>query len=275
MVRRAQDRDLWGAEGTWCVTLSGVFDVADREALRARLVQFAEADGRVSAAASLGSAARGELDRWSDIDLALRLVPGSEADVVADGWTSYVAETEQVVDHLDVRASGALYRVLLLASSLQVDLSFWPHDQPLADGAPVAVLFGEVPVAPAEPADEPDTARSGVRMGWLYALHARSALGRGRCWQALWMLESIRNVVVGLYCRRLDLPPSEGRGVDRLPPALLDGLARSHPSSVQPDQLWATFAILVGLLLEEAERHTVQVSDDLARVIVELARRAR
>ena len=257
------------------MTLSGVFSVADREALRARLVRFAEADERVSAAASLGSAARGELDRWSDIDLALRLVPGAEADAVADAWTSYVMQAEQVVDNLDIRASGALYRVLLLASSLQVDLSFWPHDQALAGGAPVEVLFGEVPVAPTEPAHGPDESRSAVRMGWLYALHVRAALGRGRWWQASWMLESFRDVVVALYCRRFDLPASEGRGVDRLPAALLDGLAHSHPSGVEPDQLWASLDVLVGLLLEEAERHGVQVSDDLAGVLVELARRAR
>ena len=252
-----------------------MFGVEDREALRARLVRFAEVDERVSAAASLGSAARGELDRWSDIDLALRLAPGAETDVAADAWTSYVAETEQVVDHLDIRASGALYRVLLLASSLQVDLSFWPHDQPLTGGAPVAVLFGEVPVAPAEPARGLDESRSALRMGWLYALHVRSALGRSRWWQALWMLDAIRDVVIGLYCQRLDLPADEGRGVDRLPAALLNGLAHSHPSNLEPDQLSASYDVLIGLLLDEAERHGVQVSDDLARVVVELARKAR
>lgn len=112
------------AEGADCVTLSGVFTVAERESLGARLARFAEADARVSAAAMLGSAARGEQDQWSDIDLALRLVPGAEPEVVADVWALHVTETEQVVDQLDVRASGALYRVLLLASSLQVDLSF-------------------------------------------------------------------------------------------------------------------------------------------------------
>lgn len=95
-----------------------MFSVADRVALHEHLVRFGEADERVSAAALLGSAARGQLDRWSDIDLALRLVPGAEADLVAHAWTSYVAEAGQVVDHLDIRASGALYRVLLLASSL-------------------------------------------------------------------------------------------------------------------------------------------------------------
>ncbi len=193
--------------------------------------------------------------------------------MVANGWTAHVGETEQVVDHLDIRASGALYRVLLLASSLQVDLSFWPHDQPLAGGTPVAVLFGEVPVSPIKPAAGLDESVSAVRMGWLYGLHVRSALGRGRWWQALWMLESIREVLVGLYCRRLDLPSSEGRGVDRLPADLLDGLARGHSSGVEPHQLSTSFEVLVGLLLEEAERHGVQLSADLTRVVVELTHR--
>lgn len=89
------------------------------------------------------------------------------------------------------------------------------------------------------------------------------------------MLEVIRNVVVGLYCQRLDLPTSEGRGVDRLPADLLEGLALSHPSRVEPDQLRTSFDVLLGLLLEEAARHGVQVAPDLARVIVELARQER
>ena len=184
-----------------------------------------------------------------------------------------MAETEEVVDHLDVRASGALYRVLLLASSLQVDLSFWPHYQPLAGGAPVAVLFGEVPVAPVEPVAAADEARRALQLGWLYALHARSALGRERWWQALWMLESIRDLVIASYCRRLGLPATEGRGVDRLPAGLLTGLARARPGGLEPDGLWASFEVLVGLLLEEVERHEVQVPPDLAPVVRELARR--
>lgn len=139
----------------------------------------------------------------------------------------------------------------------------------------MAVLFGEVPVAAVEHVDGLDQSRAAVRMGWLSALHVRSALGRGRWWQAVWMLESLRNVVVGLYCRRFALPASEGRGVDRLPADLRDGLTRSHPSSVGPDQLWTSFDLLVGLLLEEAERHGVPVSADLARVVEDLARQGR
>lgn len=251
-----------------------MFDVKAREALRERLVLAAERDDRIAGAALLGSVARGEEDRWSDIDLALRLVSTAELEMVADAWTALVAETDQIVDHLDIRASGALYRVLLLGSSLQIDLSFWPQDQPLADGAPVQVLFGEVPVGPAvppRPADDGRDSMAAVRMGWLYALHARSALGRGRVWQALWMLESIRNVVVELYCSRLDLPAWEGRGVDGLPAELLAGLTSSVPVLVELDTLWASLKALVVLLLSEAGRQGLPVSTDLARVVTELA----
>jgi predicted nucleotidyltransferase len=249
----------------------GVFDVVAREALRTRLVLRAQDDGQIAGAALLGSAARGEEDRWSDIDLALRLVPGAAPELVADAWIDVVAETELVVDHLDVHASGALYRVLLLGSTLQVDLSFWPYDSALAAGAPVEVLFGEVPVTSVEPAHADDQSMTAVRMGWLYALHARSALRRGRVWQALWMLEAIRDVVVGLSCRRLGLPGGEGRGVDRLPAELLAGLARSLTGDVEVQSVWAGFEALVGLLLAEAERQGLPVSSDLARVLTRLA----
>lgn len=250
-----------------------MFTEVEREALRAQLTGFAQADDRVVAAASLGSAARGELDRWSDIDLALRVAPGVEVDEAVEAWTERAARAEPVVDHLDIHASGALYRVLLLASTLQVDLSFWPHDQPLAAGAPVAVLFGDFPITPVvTEAGELDQSHSAVRMGWLYALHLRSALGRSRWWQALWMLQSIRDVVVGLYCQRLDLPQGEGRGVDRLPAELLEGLVRTHPSRIEAEQLSASFEVVMRLLIEEAERHGVHVSADLAGVMVELAR---
>ena len=250
-----------------------MFSPEEREALLARLVAAAASDNDVVGAALLGSAARGELDRWSDVDLALRLAPGATPEGVAEAWTARVAETERVVDHLDLRASGALYRVLLLGSTLQVDLSFWPHDQPLADGAPVEVLLGDVPVAPARASAPADGSRTAVRMGWLYALHVRSALARGRPWQASWMLDQLRDVVVGLWCRAAGLPPEQGRGVDRLPGGRLAELAASRPRGVEPDDLWSGFEVLTGLLLAEAARQDVDVPADLRRVVTELARR--
>src|SRR5260370_37410703 len=54
--------------------------------------------------------------------------------------------------------------------------------------------------------------------GWLYALHARSSIERGRVWQAEYMISLIRDQVIAAACVRHGLPAREGRGVDRLPP---------------------------------------------------------
>lgn len=81
-----------------------------------------------------------------------------------------------------MHASGALYWVFLLASTLQVDLSWWPHGQLVTGGVPIRLLFGQADDTTAPAAED---ARQHVRMTWLYALHARSALARGRNWQAI------------------------------------------------------------------------------------------
>lgn len=52
-----------------------IFTAQERETLRAELVEAARKDGRIVGAAHTGSAAVGLEDRWSDIDLALCLVP--------------------------------------------------------------------------------------------------------------------------------------------------------------------------------------------------------
>lgn len=155
-----------------------MFDVGDRDELRARLVEAARQDPEISAAALLGASARGTEDRFSDIDLALPVTAGVELSGVADRWTERLRQEELVIDQLDVQASGGLYRVFLLASTLQVDLSFWSHGQLVTGGAPIRLFFGE--------ADDTTDLRAGedamdhLRMTWLYALHVRSAVARGR-----------------------------------------------------------------------------------------------
>lgn len=56
-----------------------------------------------------------------------------------------------------------------------------------------------------------------VGLGWLYGLHARSAIARGRLWQAVLMLDGIRDQLIALKCLRHGLNPYQGRGVDQLP----------------------------------------------------------
>ena len=62
-------------------------------------------------------------------------------------------------------------------------------------------------------------------MGWLYALHIRSSLARDRRWQAVHMLDGLRNQVVALACLRFGLPHHQGRGVYDLPPEETELLA--------------------------------------------------
>lgn len=246
-----------------------MFIAADRETLRARLIETARVHSDIETAALLGSAARGEEDRWSDIDLALGLGPGVDPKTAADTWTELVEQTNPVVDHLDIEAAGGLYRVLLLASTLQVDLSFWPHGQLPASNDSVHVLFGDT-ASQTAPAQAAKDLSSHVRTSWLYALHVRCALGRGRTWQALWMLDGIRNHVITLLCLRHGLPSAEGRGVDRLPPAVLKDLSQTLPGGLDPSSITLSFRRLTNLLAREAEQQALPLPTGLWTVLDEL-----
>jgi len=245
-----------------------MFDVAHREELCGRLVEAALHDPQVDGAALLGSAARGTEDRWSDIDLALRLAPGVDPSSVADRWARQLRQEEVVIDPLDLHASGALYRVFLLASTLQVDLSFWPHGQLVTGGAPIRLLFGQADDT-AAPRFGEDTTKH-LQMTWLYALHVRSALARGRSWQAIWMLEGIRNNLISMYCLRHGLPTHEGRGVDALPSTLRAELATTLITSTDTDDLRGSFRALIDSVLTETARQSLLVPAGLDHLLDEL-----
>ena len=61
-----------------------MFTVEERDAVRGRLLELAQDDAAVGAAAVTGSAAAGSADRWSDIDLAF----GIRGDMSAEANTS-------------------------------------------------------------------------------------------------------------------------------------------------------------------------------------------
>ncbi len=228
-----------------------MFTEDDRVRLLDDLVERARADPQVTAAALVGSAARGAVDRWSDIDLALGLVDAADLVEVADRWTAELAGSVPVADTLDLWAGSVLYRVFLLRDSLQVDVSFWPAGTLAPNGSePLVTIFGEV-AAPTPPAS-PDW-NAALGWGWLYALHVRSAIVRGRFWQAVQMLEGLRNQVVILSCGRHGLESQHGRGVDRLPTSILAKLASTLPTELSSAALAATYATALELLADEAE----------------------
>ncbi|WP_152364084.1 nucleotidyltransferase domain-containing protein [Microlunatus speluncae] len=225
-----------------------MFTVTERAALRRSLVDRARADPDVIAAAVLGSGASGEEDDWSDIDLALCLRPDADQDRVVQRWTDVIFAEHGAVHRLDVAAAGALYRVFLLESSLQLDLSFWPAAEFRPHGPTFRLLFGEA-LPPAEKT-EVDPART-IGLAWLYGLHVRSALARDRTWQAVIMLDHLRDQVLQLACLRHGLNPHQGRGVDLLPAEVLTAVATARAGSVETAELTRSAAALLELLARE------------------------
>jgi hypothetical protein len=227
-----------------------LFTPEDRESLRDALVAAARADERIVAAAHIGSFATGRVDRWSDVDLGLGLADGAELARVVDDWTDGMYAVHGAVAHVDMRAGAALYRVFLLASTLQVDLSFWPAGTLAPMGEAFRLAFGEAGAPCPAPIPTPGDL---VGMAWLHALHVRSAVARGRPRQAELMLQGMRDQVLALVCVRHGLSPHDARGMDDLPPVLATPLRDALPRSLDAAELRRAFALVTAALLREAE----------------------
>lgn len=225
-----------------------MFTPAERAELLEELVRRARDDQAVVGAALVGSIATGEADDHSDIDLMLQLAPGVERGAAVGRWTQVLYGEHGAVHHLDVFAQGTVYRVFLLASTLQVDVSFWDHDEFRAVGGAYEQLFGEQLPTTAPSRLDPLQA---VGYGWLYALHSRSALARGKVFQAVMMLDELRDQVLALACSRHGLRPHHGRDVDKLPEGVLEALAAARAASLEPVHLKGSHTALVLLLRDE------------------------
>jgi hypothetical protein len=246
-----------------------MFTPEDRERLRDELVSAARADERITGAALTGSAAMGAEDRWSDIDLALGLAPDADTGQVIADWTQVMYRQHGAVHHLDIVPRATVYRVFLLASTLQVDLAFSPAAQFGATAPTFRLIFGTS--APQAPSPPPGAAEL-VSMGWLYALHARSSIARGRVWQAEYMISGMRDHVLALACLRHGVPAAQGRGMDRLPPAATAGIAGALVRSLDISELARAFRVATEALLTEAGQVDAGLADRLGGIMRELAR---
>ncbi|MFI6681833.1 nucleotidyltransferase domain-containing protein [Kribbella sp. NPDC050470] len=226
-----------------------MYTVAEREALRDALVAAARADERVAGAALTGSAALGAEDEWSDVDLALGLTAGASQDAVLADWTDRMYASYGAVHHTDVWSRDTVYRVFLLESTLQVDIAFAPAGSFGAVGPGFRLLFGEA--VDQSPWGHP-AAVDLVGMAWLYALHARSSIARGKAWQAEYMISGVRDHVLMLACLRHGVPHSQGRGLHLLPSATTAPVEATLVRSLEPAELQRAFRASVDVLLTEA-----------------------
>jgi predicted nucleotidyltransferase len=242
-----------------------VFTPSERATLLDALVAAAHADPRIAGAALAGSTARGFTDEWSDVDLALSVA--ADHDAVVDDWTSRIYDEHAAITHLDVWAGGTLFRVFLLPGTLQLDVAFWPSDQFGATGPNFKLLFGAATTKEPSP---PPTVASLIGMGWLYALHARSSIARGRVWQAEYMISGMRDQVLALACLRHDVPAVQGRGVDQLPAEVTGLVAAGLVRSLEVTELVRAFAATVAGFVAEAGLHDADLAGRLGEPLREL-----
>ncbi|WP_158846126.1 nucleotidyltransferase domain-containing protein [Saccharothrix deserti] len=244
-----------------------MFTRDERERLRAGLVSAAEADPRITGAAVVGSAAVDREDRWSDVDLALCLDADADVDEVVRDWSDRMYRDHDVVHHLDVRRGATLFRVFLLHNTLQVDLSFWAPAEFGATGPAFRLLFG---TAADVPKAGPPEALDLVGMGWLYALHARSAIARGRVWQAEYMVSGVRDQVIALACLRHGVSAVQGRGVDDLPAEVTAPLGTTLVRATDPAELVRAFGATVEAFLAEVDLVDAELASRVAATVREL-----
>ena len=172
------------------------------------------------------------------------------------------------VDHLTLTFGSTVFGVFLLADTLQVDLAFAPETEFGAVAPSFRLLFGTA--VERTPLAEPEADRL-IGMGWLYALHARSSVARGRWWQAEYMISGLRDHVLALACVRHGLPATEGRGMDRLPPNVAAAATSALVRSLDGPELARALGVAITALATEIRHIDAARADRLATPFHDLA----
>ena len=107
--------------------------------------------------------------------------------------------------------------------------------------------------------------------GWLYALHARSSIERGKLWQAEYMLSLVRDQVLAAACVRHGLPWREARGMDRLPAEEKRRLEAALVRSLDPGELRRALKAVIDCLAAEIEHADPVLAKRIVPALRELA----
>jgi len=244
------------------------YTAQERENIRGDLVEAGRSDPRIIGAALTGSAATGGEDPWSYVDLLFGLRDAAELPAVLADWTSRMYSRHGALHHLDVPFGGAVYRVFLLQSTLQVDLAFAPPAEFGARAPSFRLLFGSASELAPLP---PPSAEHLIGLAWLHAVHARSCIARGRLWQGEYMISGVRDHVLSLACLRHGLPALQGRGMDRLPVELTAPLEGALVQRLDANELRRALRVAVSALLAEMRLVNEPLARRLQGPLTELA----
>ncbi len=258
-----------------------MFTVEQRDALRERMLHFAEADERVVAGAVVGSLAVDAADRYSDLDLTFGIADDAQvADVLYD-WTRTLDAELDAVALVDLERGPTTYRVFLLPDALQLDLSMTPAARFRPAGPRFRLLFGETTTdeGPSAPTigdlfiATPVVARDIFGWGVIYALHARSCIERGRVWQAEHYVGAVRDHALALACLREGLPAAQARSYDDLSSETRERSDDAHVGAVEPDELRRALAASTAALVLEGSEARLAHARVVAERLAELRRR--
>jgi hypothetical protein len=183
-------------------------------------------------------------------------------------WTERLYRKHDAVAHVDVMRGATLFRVFLLGNTLQVDLAFWRAEDFAATGPKFLLVFGQAR-EPQHPPQPNPIALGG--MAWLYALHVRSSLARGRNLQAEYMLSGMRNYVCELACLRCGVTSYQGRGLDDLPLLEREAAAACVPRSLECSELKRAFQSTMQGFLRELQHVDGAMAARLSRPLHEIA----
>jgi hypothetical protein len=257
-----------------------VFTVAQRDALRERVLRLAEEDERVVAGAVVGSLAFDDGDRFSDVDLTFGIADHVQVDDVLDDWTRTLIDELDAVRLADLERGPSTYRVFLLPNALQLDLSMTPAARFRPAGPRFRLLFGETTApesevsSPAVAGDlfipTPPVAEAIFGWGVIYALHARACIERGRVWQGEHYVGAVRDHALSLACLGRGLLTLQARGYDDLPAETLAQLEGAHVGAVEPAALRAALAASVLVLMREGAKAGLPHADVVAESLAEL-----
>jgi hypothetical protein len=244
-----------------------VYTPEERESLRTALIDAARKDSRISGGAITGSASVGAEDSWSDVDLAFGVRNPSALSAVVEDFSAAMRGRYGALDQLDVPSGAWLYRVFLLPNTLQVDLAFAPASDFGARTPTFRRVFGQSVELPHVP---PPDAGALAGWAWLYALHVRSSILRGKPWQAEHMLNGMRDNLLSLACLRHGLPARECRGTDQLPPELLAEFEATLVRSLDRLELARAFGAATDCLIDELFANDERLGERLEPALLQM-----